>query len=170
MGRLLLFLCCSVGVLAGKAQMDVHYSYPDSFPSSEHHDEITLLTGYHQGRYGFAELGIGRDIYGSNHHPYGVGYDLGAEVRVDRPELWGVKAGAYVTSGFAMGVQYIHYMEGANSMEVLRPEIGIGLFKFKMTYAYNLRITKPRMDGINTHMLSLSYAFRLKRLPSTRLL
>lgn len=113
------------------------------------------------------ELGIGRSAYGVVHHPYGVSYYLGAEMCVDRPGPYGVKAGAYVTGGMAMGVQYIHYMEmeGSAAMEVLRPEIGIGLFKFKMTYAYNWRLTKPRIDGVSTHMLSLSYAFRLKRLP-----
>ena len=35
----------------------------------------------------------------------------------------------------------------------------------KVTYAYNIRLTKPRIEGLNTHMLSLSYAFRVKRLP-----
>lgn len=139
---------------------------PDSVfrsPLSWVRREITLLTGYQQGRYGFAELGIGHNTYGSVHHPFDIGYYAGAELRVDRPELWGVKAGLYVDGGFAMGVQYIHYMEGAQTMEVLRPEYGIGILKAKLTYAYNLRLTKPHLEGLNTHMISLSYAFRLKR-------
>lgn len=131
----------------------------------EHHDELTLLAGYHQGRYGFAELGIGRNQYGSNHHPYDIGYFAGAEMRVDRPDIWGVKAGAYVDGGFAMGAQYIHYMQASKSMEVLRFECGIGAFKARMVYAYNLRLSKPALDGVNTHMLGLYYAFRVKRLP-----
>ena len=131
----------------------------------EHHDELTLLAGYHQGRYGFAELGIGRNQYGSNHHPYDIGYFAGAELRVDRPELWAVKAGAYVGGGFAVGVQYLHYMQAAQAMEVLRLECGIGVFKARMVYAYNMRLTTPWLEGVNTHMLSLSHAFRMKHLP-----
>lgn len=140
----------------------------DSLPPryvGEHHDELTLLVGYQQGRYGFAEIGVGRNQYGSNHHPYDIAYYIGTELRVDRPGLMGVKAGAYVDGGFAMGVQLIQYFDGPDHCTVLRPEMGIGFFKFKLTYAYNVRLTSPRIDGVNTHMLNLSYAFRLKRLP-----
>jgi hypothetical protein len=141
-----------------------HRFHPRGYPGF-HHDEITLLVGYHQGRYGFAELGIGRNIYGVAHHPYGLGYHIGAEVRVDRSDIRGLKAGIHITGGVAMGVHFIHYMEGDHTMQVLRPEFGIGLFKGKLTYAYNWRLTKPVIDGINTHMVSFAYAFRLKRLP-----
>jgi hypothetical protein len=136
-----------------------------SFRLLGHHDEITLLTGYHQGRYGFAEIGLGRSIYGLKHHPYGMGYHIGSEVRVDRPDIWGLKAGAYVTGGFAMGIQYVHYMRADDAMEVLRLECGIGVLKARMVYAYNMRLSKPELEGVNTHMLTLSYAFRVKRLP-----
>ncbi|MCB9182756.1 MAG: hypothetical protein H6591_02475 [Flavobacteriales bacterium] len=134
---------------------------PHSFDA---HDEITLLTGYHQGRHGFAELGIGRSVYGMVHHPFGASVYAGAEVRIDRPELLGVKLGCYLTGGSAFGVQVIHYMDGGRTMQVLRPEIGIGFFKARITYAYNLRLTGPRIDGVNTHMLSIGYAWRIKRL------
>lgn len=162
MSRILLILFGSVvGASAGAQVADSSWAPRRSI----HHDELTLLTAYHQGRYGFAELGIGRSIYGATHHPYGMGFHAGAELRLDRPELRGLKAGVYVTGGFAMGVQYIHYMEEGHAMEVIRPEYGIGLFKGKITYAYNVRLTKPRIDGVSTHMVSFSYAFRLKRLP-----
>ena len=131
----------------------------------EHHDEITLLVGYHQGRYGCAEVGLGRDQYGHNRHPYNIGYHAGVELRVDRPELWGVKVGAYAAGGSALGVQLIQYVQGAEGCTVLRPEIGIGTAKFKWTYAYNLALSRPRLEGINTDMMSLTYALRLKRLP-----
>ncbi|MEO8589100.1 MAG: hypothetical protein ABI432_07025 [Flavobacteriales bacterium] len=130
----------------------------------ERHDELTLLAGYHQGRYGFVELGLGRNIWGVVHHPFDVGYYLGAELRADRPELHGVKVGAYVDGGMAMGMQLIQYMEGGEGCTVLRPEIGIGIFKAKMTYAYNVGLSAHRIEGISTHMLSLTYAIRLKRL------
>ncbi|MCC7503392.1 MAG: hypothetical protein IT229_12740 [Flavobacteriales bacterium] len=133
-------------------------------PGAEVHDELTLLVGYHQGTHGFAELGIGRNIYGVVHHPFGVSYYLGSEVRVDRPELLGVKVGVYGTGGVAIGVQLIQYFEAGEGCAVLRPEIGIGIFKAKLTYAYNIGLASDRLPGINTHMLTLTYAFRVLRL------
>jgi hypothetical protein len=60
--------------------------------------------------------------------------------------------GAYVDGGFAMGVQYIHYLQGGRSMEVLRPEIGIGAFKARMLHAYDPRLSDPALVGVNAHM------------------
>jgi hypothetical protein len=165
MGRLLFFLLNLTAGMAVHAQADTtQLPYPIG-RLGFHRDEITVQAAYHQGRYGFAELAIGRNVYGAMHHAYGLSYYIGTEARVDRPQLWGVKAGAYVTGGFALGVQFIHYMEGGSTMQVLRPEYGIGLFKARFVYAYNLRLTKPHLDGVSTHMFTLSYAFRLKRLP-----
>lgn len=149
--------------MASMAQGDSTAWVPRRYPGF-HHDELVLVAGYHQGSFGFAELGIGRSVHGMMHHPYGLGYSLGFEARVDRPGIIGVKAGGYIAGGPAMGVQFIHYMHGAETMEVLRPEIGIGLFKVRLTYAYNWRLTKPRIDGVSTHMVSLCYALRMARL------
>lgn len=163
MRRLLTF----VGLLVWQSMVYAQATQPDStfhIRGSERHDELTLLAGYHQGRYGFVELGLGRNIWGIVHHPFDLGYYLGAELRADRPELYGVKVGAYMDGAMAMGIQLIQYLEGGESCTVLRPEIGIGIFKAKMTYAYNLRLTSPKLPGISTHMLSLSYAFRVARL------
>lgn len=163
--RILLFFLSLAAAGTARAQVDTaRLPYPLN-GRFFHRDEITVQAAYHQGRFGFAELGIGRNAYGATQHPYGLSYYAGAEARVDHPQLWGVKAGAYVTGGFAMGVQFIHYMEGGHTMQVLRPEYGIGLFKARLVYAYNLRLTRPHLAGVSTHMLTLSYAFRLKRLP-----
>jgi hypothetical protein len=132
-------------------------------PRDWRRDEITLLTGYNQGRFCFAEIGFGRNIYGVVHHPFGIGYHAGAEVRVDRPALVGWKVGGYFTAGVAMGVHAIRYQEGTNGSTVLRPEIGIGAFKAKVTYAYNISLSSSRISGISTHMLCISHAFRLAR-------
>lgn len=128
------------------------------------HVEIGLLTGYAQGRYGFGELGLSANIWGTNRHPYSAAAYLATEVRVDRPGIFGVKAGVFATGGFAMGAQAIYYTDGTEGSFVLRPEYGIGIFKFKLTYGYNFRITNKDPAGINSHMLNLVYCFRLKRL------
>lgn len=159
--RTALLLVGLLSSLATSAQRDVYYSYPDSFRLIERHDEITLLMGYQQGRHGYAELGIGRNIWGTNMHPYDLAYYAGVEARVDKPELMGVKVGAYVDGGFAMGVQVIQYMHDGKGCTVCRPEIGIGIWKAKVTYAYNIDLSPERSDGTNTHMVSIAYALRL---------
>lgn len=141
--------------------------YVDSLARRPHdwrRDELTLHTAYHQGRFGFVELGLGRNIYGVVHHPFGVAYHAGAELRADRPSLIGWKVGGYMTAGFAMGLQAIRYQEGAVGCTVIRPEIGIGIFKMKMAYAYSINLSGSRTDGTSTHMLSISNALRLARL------
>jgi hypothetical protein len=50
-------------------------------------------------------------------------------------------------------------------MDALRPEPGLALGKAKVSYACNLRLSKPEVAGDSTHMLSLTYDLRLKRLP-----
>lgn len=162
MSRILLVLCWVLAGNGTSAQVGDSSWTP---PRMTHHDELTLLVGYQQGRHGFAEIGLGRNQYGSNHHLYDIAYYLGAELRVDRPELVGIKVGAYVDGGFAMGMQLIQYIEGKDRCTVIRHEMGIGLFKFKVTYAYNIGLSSERLPGINTHMVSLTYAFRTLRLP-----
>ena len=134
------------------------------YPFSTHHREITLLTGYEQGRYGFAELGVAANIYGTMHHPYAMAAFAGCELRVDHPALIGPKVGVWLAGGVAMGAQAIYYTDGSESSFVLRPEYGIGLHKFKITYGYNFRLSNADMPGINHHLVSLLYCFRLARL------
>lgn len=128
------------------------------------HVELCLLTGYNQGRYGFGELGLSANIWGSNIHPFGAAVFAATEIRADRPELIGPKVGVFVTGGFAMGAQAIYYTDGTESSFVLRPEYGIGIFKFKFTYGYNFRLSNKEMPGISTHVANVTYCFRLKRL------
>ncbi|MBK9175159.1 MAG: hypothetical protein IPM46_02245 [Flavobacteriales bacterium] len=162
--RPMLFLVLMVASACGLAQS------PDTLrppPRDWLKDELTLLTGYHQGRFAFAELGIGRSIHGVVRHPFGIGYHIGAEARVDRPSLIGWKVGGYMTAGFAMGAQVIRYQEGREGCTVLRPEVGIGILKAKVTYAYNINLSPSRVPGINAHMVSIAYAWRVALLQRT---
>lgn len=128
------------------------------------HAELCLLTGYAQGRYGFGELGISANVWGTAHHPFGAAAYMATEVRLDRAAIIGPKLGIFLTGGFAMGAQAIYYTDGGEGTLVFRPEYGLGLFKFKPIYGYNLRITNKDMPGLSSHMVSATYCFRLKRL------
>ncbi|MBP7407973.1 MAG: hypothetical protein KA941_04365 [Flavobacteriales bacterium] len=131
---------------------------------NSHHREITLLIGYDQGRYGNAEVGLAANIFGTAHHPYAMAAFIGGEVRVDRTTLIGPKVGIWLAGGVAMGAQAIYYTDGHERSFVLRPEYGFGFHKFKVTYGYNFRITNKDLQGINSHLLNLTYCFRLARL------
>lgn len=128
-------------------------------------DECVLVMGYQQGSHGFVELGMGRNVGAMGHVPADVGYYLGGEMRVDDPGLFGVKVGMYVTGAAAFGMHVIAYTDGRDQALMLRPEIGIGILKARMTYAYNAKLSGTRLPGLNTHMLTLAYALRLFRLP-----
>lgn len=126
------------------------------------HDEITLLTAYHQGRFGFAETGIGRSIHGVAHHPSASAITLAPNcARITLLVSW--KVGGYFTAGIAMGFHAIRYQERAIGCTVLRPEIGIGVLKAKLTYAGDVSLSSRRIDGISTHLVSIAYALRLAR-------
>lgn len=133
-------------------------------PYATRHDGIGLLVGYVQGRHAAAEIGLARSIHGVVHHPYSFDYFVAAELNwADRP-LTGVKAGLWVAGGAAMGLQAIWYTDGAGNAAVLRPEIGIGLATFKLTYGYNVRLAGEAFDRLNTHVLNVTYCFTLVRL------
>lgn len=124
-------------------------------------EEITLLAGHAQGRFGHVEAGLGHSLYGVVLHPVGINYYVGAEVRPDRPSLVGWKIGGFLTFGGAMGLELIRYQEGTKGSTMLRPGIGIGIWKAKATYAYNINLSPERLDGTSTHMVSIAYALRL---------
>ena len=155
---LLLFVIGIGSAVAQEQDSIFHYQ------SNTRHVELCLHTGYVQGHYGFGELGLSANVWGVARHPYGAAVYLGSEIRVDHSNLIGPKVGFYFTAGSAMGAQFIYYTDGTEGSMIFRPEIGIGLFKFKLTYGYNVRLSNADMPGLNTHMASVSYAFRLLRL------
>lgn len=132
----------------------------------EQRDEVVLVTGFNQGTFGFAELGIGRNIGVNGHLPVDVGYYLGGEMRADDPDRYGLKFGFYLMAVVEFGSQFIYYRTPEDDpFYVWRPEIGFGLLKARVTYAYNVKLTGDRLPGFNTHMLTVAYALRLFRLP-----
>ncbi len=134
-------------------------------PPMEQRDEVVLVAGINQGTFGYAELGIGRNIGASGHLPVDVGYYLGGEMRVDDPDRYGLKLGFYMMAVVELGSQFIYYLaQEEDPFFVWRPEIGFGLLKARVTYAYNVKLAGERLPGFNTHMLTMAYALRLFRL------
>ena len=134
-------------------------------PPMDQRDEVVLVAGLNQGTFGYAELGIGRNIGATGHLPVDAGYYLGGELRMDDPGRYGLKFGFYTMAFVELGSQKIYYMAPAEDpFFVWRPEIGFGLLKARVTYAYNVKLAGERLPGFNTHMLTVAYALRLFRL------
>ena len=134
-------------------------------PPMDQRDEVVLVAGLNQGTFGYAELGIGRNIGATGHLPVDAGYFLGGEMRVDDPGRYGLKFGFYMMAFVELGSQMIYYMAPEEEpFFVWRPEIGFGLLKARVTYAYNVKLAGERLPGFNTHMLTVAYALRLFRL------
>jgi hypothetical protein len=163
---------CSIALLAALvtgmdlfAQRSVDQEWMARSPMDQR-DEVVLVTAFNQGTFGFAELGIGRNIGATGHLPVDVGYYLGGEMRVDDPEHYGLKFGFYLMAVVEFGSQFIYYRTPEDDpFYVWRPEIGFGLLKARVTYAYNVKLAGDRLPGFNTHMLTVAYALRLFRLP-----
>ena len=45
-----------------------------------------------------------------------------------------------------------------------RPVIGVGLHKVKFIHGYDLRLTNKELGPVNSHVASLVYCIRLRRL------
>jgi hypothetical protein len=163
--RSMAFLAVLVTGMDLLAQRSVDQEWMVRSPMDQR-DEVVLVTAYNQGTFGFAELGIGRNIGATGHLPVDVGYYLGGEMRVDDPDRYGLKFGFYLMAVVEFGSQFIYYRAPEEDpFYVWRPEIGFGLLKARVTYAYNVKLAGERLPGFNTHMLTVAYALRLFRLP-----
>lgn len=64
----------------------------------------------------------------------------------------GPKIGVWIGGGMAMGLNLIYYTNFDKNSLVCRPEIGMGIEKFKLVYGYNWRWTKSLLLSINTRL------------------
>lgn len=107
--------------------------------------EKSLLIGYNQGYYGFAEIGLELNKEGaSGIHNIDVSYIVSNEIKFGNKTTIGPKIGFWVAAGPAAGLNLIYYTNFNQTSLVLRPEIGFGVTKLKLVYGYNLKLT----DGL----------------------
>lgn len=129
---------------------------------------ISILIGYNQWNYGFAEIGLAKNQYGTvGVHPSAWAYFLSSEIKVDDKLMIGPKLGAWIgggAAGMALGISMIYYTDLNEGTLRLRPEIGIGFDRFKMVYGYNILLANKDFEGINRHVVSLAYLIGVKKL------
>lgn len=128
---------------------------------------ISILTGYHYRKSHFAELGIAVNRYGrKGRHPVAWAYFVSSEVKLDKKTIIGPKIGAWMAGGqsaMALGINLIYYTDFEQSSLRLRPEIGIGLGRFKVFYGYNIPLTNKDFEGINRNVFGLAVLFGVKQ-------
>lgn len=129
---------------------------------------LRLLTGFSFGKKTFADIGISKNsnaVVGP--HPFFSAYFISCEIKPGDNFILGPKVGAWIAGGVggvAMGVNTIYYTDFEKGSLAFRPEIGFGFGNFKLVYGYNAILTKRKLDGINSHVGSVVYCFRLKKL------
>lgn len=96
---------------------------------------LSLLVGYNFWNKHFVELGLAHnqmDIIGP--HALGYHYFLSTEIKIDDEWLAGPKVGFWIGNGIGLGLNVICYTDGEDAAWRARPEIGVGLSRFKIVY------------------------------------
>ncbi len=114
------------------------------------------------------EIGYGKARYGVIvHHWYMSNYYFGSEFTIhDKKVILAPKASYWInggSAGMALGLSLINYTDFSTSSLKIRPEIGIGLGKFKAVYGYNIPTFNKDFAGIGKHNFNLVVYFDLKK-------
>ena len=126
---------------------------------------LSLLAGFNQGGYGFAELGLAYNSFSFCAYSTSGAAFASLEVKLNDTKTIGPKVGVWMSSmGLALGLNLIYYTNTNTdkSSLVFRPEIGIGAGRAKIVYGYNAQLTKE-LDAINTHQVGVAWCFRFLR-------
>ncbi len=127
--------------------------------------ELVAVVGYHGARKHFFEAGIGFHTHGRmGHHPAAHAAYVGCEVLADRSLVIAPKVAVWACGGNAFAMNLLYYTDLNEGTFVFRPEIGVGLSRYKITYGYNCRLVNKSFNQLNRHSITLSVAINLKTL------
>lgn len=105
---------------------------------------MTGVLGYNMQRNHLLELGLGIKSNGViGHHPYTYVANLTSEIRINdltREPIVGMKLSLWGSNVIAYGLNLINYTNFNESTLVFRPEAGIGLDTFRLSYGFNYRL------------------------------
>jgi hypothetical protein len=125
-----------------------------------------VVLGIHGARETMFEIGYFN--YQSENAGYGdggKGYSISTEHYINNNYIIAPKiAGFSNIWGINLGTAVVWYfdMEKNNSLR-LRPEIGYGSGRFKLTYGINIAITHKDMRNVSKHMVSAIYFLNFNR-------
>ena len=126
-----------------------------------------ILLGVHGARETMVEIGFFKSEWfgGSGKEKAGRGFSISTEHYINEDYIIAPKlAGFGNLWGIDLGLGSVWYfdMEDHNSLR-LRPEIGYGCGRFKLTYGLNMTLTHKDMQNISKHMVSFVYFFNFNK-------
>lgn len=143
-----------------------------TFRKNRRADDFALMIGYNGVKYQFAEIGIGVNRYCVPPPPkfdppmmiVSTTYFAGSEFMLDKKPTIAPKIGIYITGFVAFGLNAVYYMNTGGQSLRLRPEIGLGMGSFKLTYGYNIAVTNKEFYRLNKNVFSFVFPVYSKRL------
>lgn len=125
---------------------------------------LSVLVGYNFWNNHFVELGLAyNQLNMQGHHAFGYHYFVSSEVKIDSDLVLGPKVGVWFGGGLGIGLNLIYYTDFDNSALRFRPEIGIGLSRFKIVYGHNISLTNKDFEKINKSNIGLVLLFGIKK-------
>lgn len=121
-----------------------------------------ILIGLNYWKNPFFEFGYGFANYGVmwNHWSFNNLY-IGSEVGIANKQIvLGPKISVWANGGSsagALGLNLIEYTDFNESTLVFRPEIGMGMGKFKLVYGYNVKFYNKNFKYISKNNLNLIF-------------
>ena len=129
---------------------------------------LSLLVGFNSGENMFGEIGIARNrINIVGNHAAGSTLFFSTEFGLGGEGYFAPKIGCWAGGGvapIAVGVNLLYYTNFSNGTVRVRPEVGLGLDRFKLVYGYNIGFTHKDFPGVNTNNLSIVILLQLKKL------
>ena len=127
---------------------------------------LCLVMGYNVWAYHFGEIGIA--VAHTKYEDYdvvGTNIYLTSEIKFDNKLMLGPKAGIWIgapTGG--LGANMTYYTDLKHGALCIKPETGIGMSRFKITYGYNFNLTNKEFNRFNKHVVNLNFSLDLLKL------
>ncbi len=149
---------------------NINFSAQSKKDSLKIERQIAVLTGVNFWKNSlFADIGLAKYKNSTDgHHPFSSAYFISTEINLltGKNFIIGPKIGGWVSGGagaITLGTNLIYYTDFKNSNLYFRPEIGIGVVRFKIVYGYNVRITNNLLDGIPKNNIGIVYLIPAKK-------
>lgn len=127
---------------------------------------LCLVVGYNVWAYHFGEIGF--SVAHSKQEGYetvGTNIYLTSEIKLDNQLMLGPKAGIWIGSSTGgLGLNTTYYTDLDQGALCIKPEMGIGMSRFKLTYGYNFNLTNKEFNRFNKHVISLNLSLDLLKL------
>tara|TARA_Y100000589_G_C26833673_1_gene499057 strand:- start:63 stop:578 length:516 start_codon:yes stop_codon:yes gene_type:complete len=124
------------------------------------------VIGYNVWAYHFAELGFAiahSEVQGMQ--TVGTNIYLTTEIKLDNQLMIGPKIGIWSGTGLGgLGINMTYFTDLEEGALCIKPEMGFGLSRFKLSYGYNFNLTNKEFKRFNSHVIGLNVSLDLFKL------